>query len=278
MAEEAVVEQTVAVDETEARSMGWVPEDEWKGPVEKWVPADEFVRRGQEIMPILRQNNKQLKAELQALQRANSSTAEQLRAVNASLKALQDNQALDAEANETARQEELLSDLKDAIREDDADRQADILKQLTAKPKARVESRVEPLSPPTVDPETQAFISENTWYGQDLRRTALMNGIAAEMRQANSPLRGREFLEAVKAELDKTLGGGTPKRESKVESSRGGASSADHSSGAASRYGELPRDARSQCDKDAPAKFPTRRYKDLSAYRNSWAELYFSQG
>lgn len=32
--------------EKEARSSGWCPKEEWRGDPNKWVPADEFVRRG----------------------------------------------------------------------------------------------------------------------------------------------------------------------------------------------------------------------------------------
>lgn len=40
--------------ETEARGMGWVPETEWRGSKDAWRPADEFVKRGKEVLPIVR--------------------------------------------------------------------------------------------------------------------------------------------------------------------------------------------------------------------------------
>ena len=39
--------------ETEAREMGWVSQEEWKGDPERWRPADEFVQRGKDILPIV---------------------------------------------------------------------------------------------------------------------------------------------------------------------------------------------------------------------------------
>jgi len=38
--------------ETRARSQGWVSKDEFRGDPEKWRPADEFVKRGEELLPI----------------------------------------------------------------------------------------------------------------------------------------------------------------------------------------------------------------------------------
>ena len=45
-------EKTTEIME-EARKQGWVPEDEWKGDPDKWRPAEEFVERGKNIIPIL---------------------------------------------------------------------------------------------------------------------------------------------------------------------------------------------------------------------------------
>lgn len=41
--------------ETRARAMGWVGKDEFRGPADKWRPADEFVKKGEEDLPILRE-------------------------------------------------------------------------------------------------------------------------------------------------------------------------------------------------------------------------------
>ena len=55
-------------DEREAREMGWRPKEEWKGDADKWRPADEFVRRGREVLPIvnarLRRENEAKDAEI----------------------------------------------------------------------------------------------------------------------------------------------------------------------------------------------------------------------
>ena len=45
--------------DTKARSMGWVPQNEWKGDPSVWRPADEYVRRGEEVLPILRSRERQ---------------------------------------------------------------------------------------------------------------------------------------------------------------------------------------------------------------------------
>src|SRR3990167_11082395 len=39
--------------ETEARSMGWVPKEEFRGPESQWRDAEEFVERGHNVLPIV---------------------------------------------------------------------------------------------------------------------------------------------------------------------------------------------------------------------------------
>lgn len=51
--------------ESRARDMGWAPKDKWRGDPEKWVDAKEFVRRGEEVLPIVTAENRRLKAELE---------------------------------------------------------------------------------------------------------------------------------------------------------------------------------------------------------------------
>jgi hypothetical protein len=56
-----------AVDEgvlKEATGQGWVPKEKFKGNEDDWVDASTFVKRGREILPILRKNNENLVREL----------------------------------------------------------------------------------------------------------------------------------------------------------------------------------------------------------------------
>lgn len=54
--------------ERKAREMGWVPQTEWRGAPEAWRPADEFVRRGEEVLPIVRSNLERERAERKRLE------------------------------------------------------------------------------------------------------------------------------------------------------------------------------------------------------------------
>lgn len=63
-APEAAVSSQARDWEAEAAAYGWVPQDQFKGDPDKWRPAEEFVRRGEEILPIVRKQNEKLQAKL----------------------------------------------------------------------------------------------------------------------------------------------------------------------------------------------------------------------
>ena len=49
-----------------ARSQGWVPKEEFRGDPSKWRDAAEFIKRGEEIVPILKERTKTLASKLEA--------------------------------------------------------------------------------------------------------------------------------------------------------------------------------------------------------------------
>ena len=67
IAETEVVESPSIVpseSENEARRMGWVGKEEFKGDPNKWRPADEWLDRGKRILPIVLKENERLQRNL----------------------------------------------------------------------------------------------------------------------------------------------------------------------------------------------------------------------
>lgn len=50
--------------ESRARAMGWVPQEEFRGPAENWRSADEFVRRGEENPAIMRERMRDMQTRI----------------------------------------------------------------------------------------------------------------------------------------------------------------------------------------------------------------------
>jgi hypothetical protein len=58
--EAAPVTDVGADIETRAKVMGWVPKEDFRGPADKWRDAGEFVQRGEEELPVLRERSRDL--------------------------------------------------------------------------------------------------------------------------------------------------------------------------------------------------------------------------
>lgn len=55
--------------EAEARQQGWTPQEDFKGDVSRWVDAETFVKRADEVMPLLKKQNQSLKRDIEDLKK-----------------------------------------------------------------------------------------------------------------------------------------------------------------------------------------------------------------
>lgn len=55
--------------DAEARAHGWTPKEDFKGDPSRWVDAETFVTRADEVMPLLKKQNKALKDDIAELKR-----------------------------------------------------------------------------------------------------------------------------------------------------------------------------------------------------------------
>jgi len=161
-------------NETRARAMGWVDKDSFRGPSEKWVDADEFVRRGEEELPVLRERNRDLsrrftdlETKLQKQEREfNERTQRQenlariaLAQQRANLSAQYDAAKMQAvEMGDTTRYQQLNRDQQQAIQNFDE----------------QYHKAVEPPQPqrqngppPDVQAKVDAWVVENPWFATD---------------------------------------------------------------------------------------------------------------
>ncbi len=142
----------------EAKQHGWTEKEAFKGDPGKWVDAETFVKRADEVMPFLKKQNAALKREMDELKRtvkqasAHFSKAEE----RAYTRAMADLQAKHDEAVETGD----VAAARAAVKEI-----GDLTAEAAAKPK------VEP-DEPAFDPaearrELNAWVEENDWYVLD---------------------------------------------------------------------------------------------------------------
>lgn len=267
--------------EQEARTLGWVPREEFRGDPDHWIDAKTFVERGRQVLPILQANNRRLLEQLNATRSELASLQSSLKAAQATIDAIEAGRAEDLKA----RVSETIADLKSRIRAaseaGDHAAVAELTEKLVELKQAEVTASARPSKQdgdgkrptmPTPPPEILDWYRQNPQYVRDVRRAALANAIAAEMRQAGETSVGVPFLEKVAAEVEKVLGGSRP-GTSKVE---GAANRRSAAPGSGKTYADLPEDAKQACDKMIPRLVgPGKAYKDAESWRRAYAAQYF---
>lgn len=263
-----------------AEKMGWIPPARFKGNVEGFVDADEYIKRGETVLPIVKEQNKRLHAELDTLKQAQAKTEAALTKANKLLEDIEERHSVETQkAVETARKE-LKKSLAAASEAGDHEAVAELTDQMVQLNKdaapAKKEEPKPDLPPPFKPPEDLVeWAKEHKWFGSDRRKTALALGIAQELRESGDTTTGRIFYDKVVVELNKTLGGTEERTGDKVETGRSGGGD-EPRSGGKKGYHHLPAEAKAACDADA-RKFvgPDKKYKDAATWRAKYAEIYF---
>jgi hypothetical protein len=223
--------------EAEARVDGWVSKEEWKGDPNKWIPADDFVKRGETILPIVQAKFRKSLQTVEELKRE----MESQKGVFGEFQKFQE-QAL-AKANKDREEAitQLESERKKAITEGDGDafdRADKRLQDLRAQPQPKPENKE--------NPEVSAWKAENKWYESDAELTAIADGLADVVKRENPGLKGKAFLdkltERVKVIVPNKFQ--NPRRSESITTEGGSRKGGSKSKG----YDDLPADARKACD------------------------------
>jgi len=257
MSEENQVQDTpdVPEHETEARAQGWVSKEEFRGSENDWVDSETFVRRGREIMPILRKNNEKLLKELSVAKAA----AEEARLAAREFREFQKEQFERKTKDLEVQLDQLKQAKREAISSGDGDRaQAiddamDVVKEERIEAKQNLQAAEQKAAAPpqvTQDPDINEWMSKNEWFGTDRKMTAITNGLGTELRAENPNMTGKQFLE----KLDQELSTLYPEKFGKKRAANpvGGApsSSARPASGSTKpSYANLPSEAKAACNR-----------------------------
>jgi len=283
--------------EQEARSLGWVPQEEFRGNADHWVSAEEFVERGRAVMPILKKNNQRLQAQVLTSTQKIGTLEAQLAETRKAMERLEAHYTdANKRAVETAKVQ-LRAELKNAVEDRDVDRELEIrdqLDDLKVREKALTEEPVKPVpktpEPGSADdkisPEFREWNKENPWFNKDAKKTKLISRIAEDLRDEGTDLKGREFLDECLNLYIEQYGDPNeeeapekvtpaPRKKDKVE----GSSNQRRSSQTRSSFASLPAEAKAACHNDAELFVgPGKRYATLKEWEAKYTEIYNSEG
>lgn len=225
-------EAAPAVNEVEqkARKMGWTPKEEFKGDPEKWRSAEEFVERGENMVPILRDTVRKQERKIADLERniaeiAVNATKSEQRAVQKALSELKARQIEAVAAGNTEAFVQIDQEIEDLH-------------------KQALESQPKPKGPP---PEYVEWEEKNTWVRNDPVMLAYAESQFEYLKRTKPGMLYSEVLESVSKAVKKEFPDkfSNPRRESapSVEGStpspkKGGKT-----------YADLPKEAKEACDR-----------------------------
>jgi hypothetical protein len=272
--------------EEQAKQLGWVPQEQFRGPADAWVDAETFVRKGEEILPLVRANNKKLHTELAQTQQQVRELKQLVEAGTDSLKAFEEFHRDSLTRALEQQRIELTKDLKSAREDGDVERELQVQDQLEEVRAAQKEAKIKPVvTPPTkpaeptpeVDPEFVEWHKENSWFGVDKKKTAFANGLAQSMRAdpANNDLTGLAFFNEVAKQVDKAFPSESDERQ--FDKVGGAADTTPRGGRGRKTFDALPADARAACDRFGERLVGEgRAYKTLADWRNQYAKDYFA--
>lgn len=246
--------------EQEARLLGWVPEDEFRGNKDNWETAEAFVERGQHLMPILKQNNVRLKNELLTRDQKIGTLQTQLQNAQKAIERLDAHYTEATKRAVTAAKAELVQQLKQAREDGDVDAEVKVQDKLddlkaSQTAAAKKEEETKPATTTDLDPQFIEWNQENPWFGdttnpENKKRTKALVRIAEDLREEGDKTRGRAFFDKCLTMLDGgSAEASTPAtRTARVEGGAGGRSAARPG---AKSFASLPAEAKQACAEDA---------------------------
>lgn len=246
--------------EQQARSMGWVPQDQWRGDPEKWTDAQEYVERGEQVLPILRANNRRLQDDLLTLKTQNGTLQQELAVTRSIVQGLEKsfNESLERQLKE--QRTALKANLREAVEDRDVDRELEIrgqLDELTEAERAAKKqqednkSKLAPKAPPAdqnavVDPVFAEWQKQNPWFGgnspEDRKRTKAVVRAGEDLRDEGDTTTGLDFYNKA---LERAEGNSQERRVDKVDGSN--SRSSGGGGGGSKGFSSLPAEAKQAC-------------------------------
>lgn len=257
--------------ETQARSMGWVPLEEFPGDPDKWSEAEAFVERHTKHNGVLKKSNDALLKQVTELQ-------EQVRAVEAMNKSVFDLQVKKMKEEHDNQIAFLKAQKRQARQAGDLDTADEIDEQIDALQERGPETIEPPPAPKAQDPNAwrqnptmAAWADQNPWFEKDRAMSAFAVVEGQRLKAENPNWSLDDILPEVSKAVRKEFAHKFTSRRNPVEgaAASGGAVS---SSGPRRGYNTLPMDAKRQCDMEvASGVFG----KDEGKARAQWAALYY---
>lgn len=264
--------------EARARELGWQPLDSFKGDPEKWVDAEEYVKRGEEMMPLLKATNRRLTSDLAETRTALTTLKEQLNASKEAIDALKEFNEERVKQEAEVRLAKLKADLVKAREDENVDEEVRIIKEIGKSEEAPAPAK--PNGSPQPNPENdytrtqewKDWVEANPWWGVDVRKSAMATAFAQELRTKDPSLNGRALLDRISEEVEAFFSSSS-RPPNRVESGGAGGGRPRGKT-----YDDLPAAAKEVCERQSTRLVgKDRAYATKQEWQADYAKKYFER-
>lgn len=247
--------------EQKALKMGWTDKANFKGDPEKWRPADEFVERGENMLPIVKARVAQQAKEIQELKDAMKQfgdyhTKTEQRAYERALTALREQRAQAIAAGDGATFDKVDEQIESLKKEVDEKNKVTETKQNTDNDPVYVEWLGR--NKWATDPSMEKWAYAHGKYLIEIGEAELGLDVFEKITKA-AKIKYPEKFENQRRTAAPSVEGGSPAAR------RGGKS-----------YADLPADARAACDRMAKNAYSDKP-KELAAFKAEYTKNYFEE-
>jgi len=189
--------------ESRARAHGWVGKDEWQGDPDKWRPADEFVKRGEELLPVALERSRALERRLadieaQAARERATYTDHLSRVEKTALTALERQKAILESSYKAALRQ--AAETGDVARYDQLEKDRVVALQ----PYDQAPPVQQPAPPPQqahADPTVASWVQKNEWFNRDPVLNSVAQAIHMDLLRSRPGMSLEENLQATTQEV-----------------------------------------------------------------------------
>ena len=239
-----------------AKLMGHIPKEEFRGDPSKWVPADKYVERADNLMPILKSQLGKYEGEIANLK----ATVENQKKTTEKL--LKMGETVQQRAYEQAKRE-LTKEQAQAVADGDVTKWQQLEDQKEGLP------RPEPVVVEEVNPVFNQWHTGNEWYLKDEDMTDFANLHAQKLTKQNPSLSYDQVLKKVEDKIKETF----PQRFENPERSKpsvvDGGVTREIVTKSGKTYNDLPADAKEMCNINVK--------QGLFNSKEDWVKSYFEE-
>lgn len=247
---DGVVEETVDNKvEDRAKLQGWTPKESFKGDPERWITAEEFVERADNMMPILKSVNKKLEKQLTEVLDKYGTLENKLKEQEKLTKKMIQIHGKYSQESFESKRAELETRKLQAVH----DGNTELYQELNKEQEKIVKPETIEVQDDTVEqdhPEIKKWKGENKeWYGKDEELTEYADIIANRMGAKGHSYKEYEFCEAVKKKVqtmfpDKFK---NPNAQKETPVDEPGTRGSEISKSKKKGWSDLPKDAKNIC-------------------------------